>query len=255
MEKALDILSRFTPAKSCWGITELSRDLKLPKSSIHRMVKTFEKKGFLRQRADSGEYEIGYRMLELTGALVGETEGLRVRAAPYLRHLHESLRCTVSLRVMEKDELVILDRIDTPQHLRVVFPVGAHLPCNHGAAGKLFLAFGAASRSIRDLVRGGKIKRLTDKTPTSAKLIDAELAKIRQKGYAISRGEAIPGVWGISAPVFDSNGHIRAALALTFAESLLPRNGIKRFISVLRQDAERLSSELGFQPRKTGTGQ
>lgn len=254
MEKALDILSRFTPAKSSWGITELARDLKFPKSSVHRMVKTFEKKGFLRQRRGLGDYELGYRMLELTGALVGETEGLRARAARYLRHLHETLRCTVSLRVMEKDELVILDRIDTPQHLRVVFPVGAHLPCNHGAAGKLLLAFGAASQSIRYLLRSRKIKRLTDKTPTSPKIIEAELAKIRQKGYAISKGEAIPGVWGISAPVFDSNGHIRAALALTFAESLFPRNGIKRFISVLRQDAERLSSDLGYQPRKTGTG-
>ena len=72
LDKACDVLSCFTSLKPTWGISELSRNLGIPKSGIFRIVKTFEKKGFLRRKVPTTDFELGYRIYELTGAATGE---------------------------------------------------------------------------------------------------------------------------------------------------------------------------------------
>jgi IclR family transcriptional regulator, KDG regulon repressor len=252
LERGLDILSCFGPESPSWGITRLARKLKLPKSSVHRLVATLEKNGFLRRNGASDDYELGFKVLALTGSLPGENEELRAKAAPYLRELHQTTSCTVSLRVMDKDKIVIVDRIEAPHHLRVVFPVGTHLPCNHGASGKLLMAYGATGESVRNLLRSGKIRKLTDRTATDPKVLDKTFEEIRLHGYAISEGEAIPGACGIAAPVFGSDGRIRATLSLTFPKTLSPKNGRDKSIRLLRKQAARLSVDLGLHSGEGG---
>jgi DNA-binding IclR family transcriptional regulator len=247
LERGLDILSCFSGENACWGITRLAQELGLPKSSVHRLVATLEKKGFLRREARSRDYELGFKVLAIAGSLPGETEELRLSAAPYLRTLHKRTSCTVSLRVMEGDKIVILDRIEAPHHLRIVFPVGTHFPCNHGASGKLFLAYGMSDQALIRLFRAGKIKKLTERTIVEPEALNRALKKIRKQGYAISTGEAIPGACGIAAPVFGEDGRIRAALSLTFPEILAPKNGFDNYIQFLKGQANKLSIDVGFK--------
>ena len=107
-----------------------------------------------------------------------------------------------------------------------------------------------AGNNVKSLFRSGKLKKLTERTITDPEVLNKVFEKIRRQGYAISRGEAIPGACGIAAPVFGEDGRIRAALSFTYPESLSPKNGIDDYVRRLKRQAEKLSADLGFIPRK-----
>jgi IclR family KDG regulon transcriptional repressor len=252
LDKACDVLSCFTTLKPGWGISELSRNLGIPKSGIFRIVKTFEKKGFLRRKARSTDYELGYRIYELTGAAIGEGKWLCEKAAPYLWEVHQGTGFTVSLRVLEGDKLVVLDRIEGSHPLKVVYPVGAHLPCNHGAAGKLLLAYQRSPQEIQELLQAGKIQRLTEKTKTDFNELEASFKKVRRLGYSMTRGEALLGVIGLAVPVWGRDGQVKASLALTTPESLCSAKGVKEFLPLMKKAADGLSYDIGYRQQRIG---
>ncbi len=253
LDKACDVLCCFTSMKPSWGISELARQLGLPKSGIFRIARTFEKKGFLRRTAGSTHFELGYRIYELTGAAVGEGKWLCQKAAPYLWEVHKASGFTVSLRVLEGDKMVVLDRIDGSHPLKVVYPVGAHLPCNHGAAGKLLLAYQRSLEEIDALIQSGKIAALTQNTKVDVRSLEVSFKKIRRCGYAITRGEALLGVIGLAVPVWTRDESVKAALALAAPESLCPAARVKEFVPIMKDAADRLSLELGHR-RKAAVG-
>lgn len=242
------MLRLFTPQKPRWTISELARHLNVPKSGVFRLVKTFERKHFLQSGEDSYEYELGSGIWELTGTVFGKLERLVEKASPYLRDLNKTTGLLVSLRVLENDEMVILDRVEGKDPVKVIFPVGTRQPINHGAPGKLLLAYRYPSDSSRfdELLLRGKITRLTERTLTDRRRLREELNKIRRLGYATSDGEAIRGTVGIAAPVWNSAGQVEAALALTAVESLCNMKQLLKYLPSLRRTAQNISKALGY---------
>jgi DNA-binding IclR family transcriptional regulator len=225
--------------------------LNVPKSGVFRLVKTFERKRFLQSSADSYEYELGSGIWELTGIVSGKRERLIEKASPYLRDLNKTTGLLVSLRVLENDEMVIVERVEGNDPVKVNFPVGTHQPLNHGAPGKLLLAYHYPpdSYQLQELISRGKITKLTDRTLTDRRRLQEELNKIRRLGYATSDGEAIRGTIGVAYPVWNSTGQVEAALALTAVESLCNMKQLMKFLPDLRRTAELISKALRY-----GTG-
>jgi DNA-binding IclR family transcriptional regulator len=251
LERACDVLRLFTPQKPRWTISELARRLNVPKSGVFRLVKTFERKHFLQSGEDSYEYELGSGIWELTGIVSGKRERLIEKASPYLHDLNKTTGLLVSLRAFENDQMVILDRVEGKDPVKVIFPVGTHQPLNHGAPGKLLLAYHYPpdSNQFHELISSGRITRLTDRTLVERRRLQEELNKIRRLGYATSDGEAIRGTIGIAVPVWNSTGQVGAALALTAVESLCNMKQLLKYLSNLKRTAENISKALGY-----GTG-
>jgi DNA-binding IclR family transcriptional regulator len=250
LERACDVLRLFTPQKPRWTISELARHLNVPKSSVFRLVKTFERKRFL-QSGDSHEYELGSGIWELTGTVFGKRGRLVEKASPYLRDLNKTTGLLVSLRVLENEQMVIVDRVEGKDPVKVIVPVGTHQPLNHGAPGKLLLAYHYATdgTQLHELISRGKITKLTERTLMEPRRLEDELNKIRRLGYATSDGEAIRGTIGIAVPVWNSMGQVEAALALTAVESLCNMKRLMRFLPNLKRTAKNISKALGY-----GTG-
>lgn len=254
LERACDVLRLFTPQKPRWTISELARHLNVSKSGVFRLVKTFERKHFLQSGDGSYEYELGSGIWELAGTVFGKRERLIEKASPYLRDLNKTTGLLVSLRVLENEQMVIVDRVEGNDPVKVIVPVGTHQPLNHGAPGKLLLAYHypTDSTQIRELISRGKITKLTERTLMDARRLEEELNKIRRWGYAISDGEAIRGTIGIAVPVWNSMGQIEAALALTAVESLCNMKQLMRCLPNLKRTAENISKALGYGAGKTG---
>ena len=142
---------------------------------------------------------------------------------------------------------MILARVEGIHPLKIVYPVGTHHPCNHGAPGKLLLAYNYSDDEIRELLQRGKIKKLTEKTKTEFKELQAEFRKIRRLGYAESDGESIRGTVGLAAPVYLANGQVGATLCITAPESLSTLRQLRVFIPMLKGAAARLSRDLGYR--------
>ena len=251
LERACDVLRLFTPQKPRWTISELARHLNVPKSGVFRLVKTFERKHFLQSGDDSYEYELGSGIWELTGTVFGKRERLVEKASPYLRDLNKTTGLLVSLRVLENEQMVIVDRVEGNDPVKVIVPVGTHQPLNHGAPGKLLLAYHypTDSTQIRELISRGKITKLTERTLMDPRRLEDEVNRIRRLGYATSDGEAIRGTIGIAVPVWNSMGQVEAALALTAVESLCNMKQLMRFLPNLKRTGESISKALGY-----GTG-
>jgi IclR family transcriptional regulator, KDG regulon repressor len=251
LERACDVLRLFTPQKPRWTISELARHLNVPKSGIFRLVKTFERKHFLQSAEDSYEYELGSGIWALTGTVFGRRQRLVEKASPYLRDLNETTGLLVSLRVLEDEQMVIVDRVEGTDPVKVIFPVGTHQPLNHGAPGKLLLAYHYPpdSKQLHELMARGKITKLTERTLMDRHRLEEDLNKIRRLGDAISDGEAIRGTIGIAVPVWNSMGQVDAALALTAVESLCNMKQLIRFLPDLKRTGENISKALGY-----GTG-
>jgi IclR family transcriptional regulator, KDG regulon repressor len=252
LERACDVLRLFSPRKPRWTISELARHLNVPKSGIFRLVKTFERKHFLQSGEDSFEYELGSGIWELTGTVFGKRERLVEKASPYLRELNKATGLLVSLRVLENEQMVIVDRVEGNDPVKVIFPVGTHQPLNHGAPGKLLLAYHyrTDSAQLRALISRGQLTKLTERTLTDPRLLEEELSRIRHLGYATSDGEAIRGTIGIAVPVWNSTGQVEAALAITAVESLCNMKQLMSFLPNLKRAAENISKALGYGGRK-----
>jgi IclR family transcriptional regulator, KDG regulon repressor len=252
LERACDVLRLFTPQKPRWTISELARHLDVPKSGVFRLVKTFERKHFLQSGEDSYEYELGSGIWELTGTVFGKRERMVAKASPYLRDLNKTTGLLVSLRVLENEQMVIVDRVEGTDPVKVIVPVGTHQPLNHGAPGKLLLAYRypTDSTQLRELISRGKITKLTERTLMDPRRLEDELNKIRRLGYATSDGEAIRGTIGIAVPVWNSTSQVEAALALTAVESLCNMKQLMRFMPDLKRTGENISKALGCSTGK-----
>jgi IclR family KDG regulon transcriptional repressor len=252
LERACDVLRLFTPRKPRWTISELARHLNIPKSGVFRLVKTFERKHFLQSNDDSYEYELGSGIWELTGTVFGKRERLVEKASPYLHDLNKTTGLLVSLRVLENEQMVIVDRVEGNDPVKVIVPVGTNQPLNHGAPGKLLLAYHYSrdSTQLHALISRGKITKLTERTLIDPRRLEEELNKIRRLGYATSDGEAIRGTIGIAVPVWNSMGQVEAALALTAVESLCNMKQLMKFLPDLKRTAESISKMLGYSAGK-----
>ena len=214
-------------------------------------MKTFERKHFLQSGEDTYEYELGSGFWRLTGTVLGKRERLVQKASPYLRDLNKTTGLLVSLRVLENEEMVILDRVEGKDPVKVIFPIGTRQPINHGAPGKLLLAhlYHSDTGQFDDLISRGKIARLTDRTMTDRRRLQQELNTIRRLGYATSDGEAIRGTIGVAVPVWNSSGRVEAALALTAVESLCDMKQLLKYLPHLRRTAQNISKALGHNTR------
>jgi DNA-binding IclR family transcriptional regulator len=246
VRKALDILCCFSASNPVWGISELSRELHLSKSHVHQLLKSLEEKGFAQRDLILQRYKLGFKLMEL-GEIVSRTLDVRRAAAPFMQDLQRQVGGTVSLRVLDNDELLVVERIEPSDFLRVAYPVGTRLPYNHGAGGKVLLAF-MDQAERKSLFRRKPLKKLTKKTITDPKRLETELNTIRKRDFALSKGEAVPGgAVGVAAPIRDSRGTVTAALAVTLPASLVASVSFPRIIRSTASTAFRISEALGYK--------
>jgi DNA-binding IclR family transcriptional regulator len=124
-----------------------------------------------------------------------------------MRSLAQSTGVTVALRIREGKQMVIVDRVENDDLLRVSFPIGLRHSISFGSAGKVFLAFLPKNETIQ-LLGSAFLTRNSNFCST--------LARIKKRGYAISRGSAVKGMISVSAPILTVEGRPIAVLSLSW---------------------------------------
>src|SRR5690242_17946940 len=110
LERALTILESLSKSRHGLTLSQLARSLELPKSSVHCLLLTFERHGYLHRDEASGRYRLGLRLCDLANvALSGVI--LREQSAPLLVQLRESTQLTTHMAVLEQDEVVLIEKV------------------------------------------------------------------------------------------------------------------------------------------------
>jgi DNA-binding IclR family transcriptional regulator len=231
----LRLLERIAAECRAFSVAELSEALELPKSHVHRLLRTLVQAGYVMQSADTRKYRSDYRLLALAGPFAGAIP-LRVYGGPVLRMLAESTRSDAFLAVLHLEAPLIIMNDYYRGRISAHTLAWMRLSRHASAFGKLFLA-------IKRLpVEAVELQRFTPATITTLRDLNAELALIRQRGYAVNRRENGE-IFSFAAPVRSSMGELLGAIGLAVAPALLERQGEEYFINHLLESARTLSAQ------------
>jgi IclR family transcriptional regulator, KDG regulon repressor len=247
LHRGLQILELLAGQKKRWSTSEISRKLKIPKSSASYLLHTLQLRGYVRREED-GMYRLSMKLLALANLGL---HGIEVRevALPILRRLVEETGITGHVAVLDGPEAVYIERVPSAGFLQVNTWVGRRMPLHSSGSGKLLLAY-LDSRQVESLIGSTELVRSTSRTIVSLPRLRQELRRIRERGFAIDNQENSPGVRCVAAPIFSRDGEVVAALSLTGPLQQLTDERLMRVAEKVKDRAQEISNMLGgkFQP-------
>ena len=196
IRRAFEIMNILKGEKEV-GVAELSRRMDLPKSTVHDYLRTLRTMGYVVN--DNGTYRLGFRLLELGGQVKYRNRLFHV-AKPELERLVEETGEQASVNVEERGEFVILHTELGSDSLRLGIYPGLRTPIHTHAGGKAILAH-LGEAEIEEIIETHGLAAQTEHTTTDRDELAAELATIREQGYAADRNEQVVGMGAVAAPV------------------------------------------------------
>ncbi|HSV81583.1 MAG TPA: IclR family transcriptional regulator [Ramlibacter sp.] len=239
----LALLEALARATEPMGVSELGRALELNKSNVHRLLRTLTASGYVHNVSGSGRYEITSKLWELGVAFVNKLD-VKTVAHEAMKQLVNTTGETAHLSILNGDEVVFIDKVDSPQPIRAYANVGGRAPAYCVSAGKVFLAFGPPSL-VDAVVR--ELRPYTPETITEPEELKRQLARVREDGYATNYGEWNIGVGGVAAPIRDSGGQVVAALGLSAPVDRLKTRPIEQVAELVAEAAKSISGRLGWR--------
>ena len=245
IDRLVRVIECFTSERSTWSLAELASELDLPKSTLHRFLVGLEVHGILRRDADDKKWRLGHRLF-IWGSLAAESTGLRHIARPIMHKLAGETGETTILTVYHDKEVICTDKVETSHHVRLALEVGARRACHAGASSKILMAY-LPEEEIQAILRDKGLPKLCTNTITDPEKLKAELARIRERGYAQSLEETDLGAWGVAAPIRDWKGQVVGAIGVAGPTLRYSKEKIRQHAMLCCQAADEISklSSLG----------
>ena len=246
LDRAFCVLDAFVPEGSELGLSELVRHTKMPKATVHRLACQLVQLGALEKSGD--RYRPGLRLFEL-GSTVGRQRRLRDSALPLMEDLYEATHETVHLGILDKLDVLYLEKIMGSRASPVSTRIGIRKPLYCTAVGKALLAF-SPPELFKRVVEAG-LARQSPRTITSPAVLLEELERVAEAGVAYDHEEYATGTSCVAASVLDRNRHAVAALSLTGPTH---RFDPERFAPAVRTAALTLSRTLAADTLASADG-
>ncbi|HZC24624.1 MAG TPA: IclR family transcriptional regulator [Candidatus Binatia bacterium] len=252
VERAFAMLEAIALEPEGLSNAEISRKLKIPKSSASYILRTMEKQNYLNRDELTGKYRVGLKVLSLSR---GALSGIDVRevALPIMRHLMEKTHLTCHLAILDGPEAVYIEKVEPQGFIRMDTWVGRRMRVHATSVGKALVAHIPQDRLEKILSERAMEKR-TPKTITTAARLLKELDKVRAQGYAVDDEENNLGARCVGAPIFNQNGTIEASLGLSGTIHEVNEHTMPRILEALKDAARHISMQLGYRaPQRRGS--
>ena len=233
---ALDVIEELCKAAGEIGVTELSKRLKLHKNNVFRLLATLELRGYVEQNAQSENYRLGVKALQLGQAYLLQSD-LVGRAFPILRTLSEKIGETVSLAILQNGVISYPISVESKKPVRVSPRVSTSIPAKQCASGRLLTAQ-LPDAMLEEILAGN--------SPQDA-AIRNQMNELRSSGVIVDRAAIEADVLSIARIVRGNNNQVVGAI-----EVLIPqyRGKIDEVVGDIENAASTLSNTLGYS--KTG---
>jgi DNA-binding IclR family transcriptional regulator len=231
----LDVLAE---AGEPLGTNEIARRSGVNASSVSRLLATLVSARYVDYDEPSGRYRLGVRLVQLGNAVVAGL-GLREAAAVELQRLARTTGETATVSVPGEREAVTVDFVHSDASVRSVARVGRPSVAHATAAGKVMLAFGDAR------LPPGRLRRYASRTIVDRDRLDAELARIRERGWAQAVREREEDLSALAAPIWGSRGELAAILGVQGPASRFRGRAFSAAVEPLVAAARAVSRALG----------
>ena len=245
IQRAVNLIRR--AAEHPLTLTEAAEVLGVHKSTALRILRTLEEARFVR-KTGAGTYVFGSGLIELSELALSSMD-VRQFAAPHLRQLQRQTGHTVHLAQLTGNEIIYIDKVDSPAFDAVKLPsrIGRAVSIYASAVGKVILAF--LPKEERDrLLANVVFERFTETTFADRESLEAELERIAERGWATDNGEHDTYVMCVAAPIRDSRGQVVAAVSITAIEVIATLDQLVEQVPQVLETATLISKELGYSP-------
>ncbi len=242
----ISILDCFTSEQPELGVRQVARMVKISPSAAGRLMGEMREAGLLKQNPFSRAYSPGSKLLAWSNVYLSLLN-IRSAALPFMEELRRTTGETVTLYILEGNERLCVERMESQHNIRMVTRVGLKLPLYAGSAGKAILAFMPLAWR-EDYLGRVPLSPLTSQTFSDPQALRRELDKIRLDGYAASFGEWILEASGVAAPVFGPGGVVLGAVSVSGPGYRFTLNSTAAYAAEVLRTTRAISQSMGFNP-------
>lgn len=242
VDKALGILALLKSERRDMSLAEIAKATGWHKSSVQRVLSTLCYHRFLRRDESGKKYSLGIALAEYGQAALNSLD-IRQLADPFLQSLLEFSKETAVLAILNGSKVVMVDKKEPADEIRVSPFIGTGFPATATSNGKAMLAW-LPGEQVDEILRLEGLPALTPNSITAPDAYRAELAAVRGRGYAIDREEFHEGVSGVSAPIFNAQRETVAAISLVGPSFRMTEEKIRMYGEKCVEAAARLSGRL-----------
>lgn len=237
--ETLEAISRLQPVR----LSNLSRAVGLPKTTVVRIVKTLSEAGWIASDTDFGDpvWALTPRALAV-GATVSAGVDLRDVARPTLQELGAATDENIHLSKPDGDSMVLIERVPSSRAVQTVANIGDRVPTHLTASGWAYLA--QLTPEEVDEVLPEKLAAYTDLSVVDRAAIIRELGEVRERGYAVNPGRWRADVASVGAAIVNGAGRPIAALSVSMPSYRYTAESGTRYGELVRAAAKRISDEV-----------
>lgn len=249
LERGLKILSSFSPREPVLGAPELSKRLKIPRTTVFRLLQTLESLGFLERADKDRNYRLGVSVLRLGFEYLSSLE-LTDLGLPIIEALRDDTGLTTHILIRDGRDVVFVAKAQShaPIFSSVKVNVGTRLPAHATTHGQVLMG-DLTLDDLRALYPEPQLERYTTLTPDTIEDLYERICDDAKRGFAISESSFERGISVVTAPVRNDSGRIVAVITTT-----IPRLGIDAslldsgLVDKVRRAADELSQRLNYRP-------
>ena len=248
--KGFAILEFLANADSPKELVSICNALKMNKSTTYRFLTTLVSLGYVVQDRENNRYALGSKVVWLASRYLEAIDLLTV-ARPVLMQLREETGETIHLAVLDRFEVVYIDKLDGKSYVRMASNVGNRMAVHSTGLGKALFAY-MPENVWQSYVEKVGLGRRTSNTITDPAVFFQQLRLIRERNYSIDNSENEDGIRCVALPIRDHTGKVVAAMSITgWTITMTPDRDLELATIGLKY-ASILSAKLGYLP--TGTG-
>ncbi len=243
VDRVLLILEELCESDRPLGPTELAEKLSLSKSTVYRLLNALVARNYAEKTAD-GTYRLGCRLVEMMGSHINSLE-LIAEARPYLSSINADLNLTAHLGVLDRDEVIYIEKLDAVPAGHLSQQVGFRVPAFCSSLGKCLLASLSGDGQAEALERC-KFVVYTKNTIPNRQELAKHLRQVRMQGWAMDNCEYADDRRCVAAPIYDYRGDAIAAISASGSLLRMPDDMVPKVIITVKQAAAAISTRLGY---------
>lgn len=248
VHKTFAILEYFTFQKPEWGVTELATEIGANKSTVYRFLADLSKVGILYKHPATEKYSLGLKLFEL-GSRVRLKSAFVDKTHPELIKVAGSITETVHIAVLKNNQVFYVDKVESPQGLKVSSHIGSFNPAYATSLGKVLLAYLPDTQQVqlvRTIMEEQSPIAFTNNTLAKKNALLKELQTIKNNGFAIDREEFELGLICVAVPIFNQNNEVIASLSASGPANRFEENNVADYVATLKKGADAIQQKIGF---------
>ncbi len=244
IDGALQILSLFNHTAPEWTIRDVAARLDVPYSTAYRYVSTLEAAGYLMRHPSTGAYRVGLPLIELAGVALNQLD-VRVHGLSHLDHLADVTGLNANMAVLDQGDVLHVAYAFRSAVPRMYTVLGRRAVAHCTALGKVLLA-DRPFEEVRRIIETYGWRPYTPRSIQTFPDLERALAEIRERGFAVDRGERRVATRCVGAPIRNQLGRVVAAISVSGQAERLPDERIPELAATVMEHASMISYRLGY---------